>query len=288
MSAVSTLPIELWHQILRFIYEASLSSDTLLRNYPWVNTLRSIRRRASASAHRGVMVQSIGQVCRSWKMFSKQLSYQEIEIGSYAFSFHDLLMEHQSDPSIFNETRRLNVRTVWSDNTHQLSLLVQSMHRLEWLQLSTHEIEESCVRSRLPSILGALPCLLYLDLEPLRYTEALLVDSECIYVISSLAIHLRRLTCGIKYVACPDGQVIHAPRFQSLEVLQVVDIRCDPGHEQATCKWFSRWHLPSLKQFYIPRTWEYCTGLLDRGVGAQLEVLDASVRVPRLVRRWQE
>jgi hypothetical protein len=96
MSAVSALPIELWHQILRFIYEASLSSDILLQDYPWVDTLRSKRCRASASARRGAMVQSIGQVCRSWKMFSKQLGYQEIELGSFSFSFHELLMEHQS------------------------------------------------------------------------------------------------------------------------------------------------------------------------------------------------
>ena len=278
MSSVSTLPIELWLQILRTIYEVSLSSDIRLQDYPWVDTLRSKRCRASASAHRAAMVRSIGQVCRSWKMFAKQLRYQEVELGPFAFSFHELLKEHQLYSSIFNETRQLSVTTTWSSNTHDLSLLVQSMPRLEWLHLSTHEIEESYLRRWLPSILGPQPCLLYLDLKSLHHKETIFMDSESISLISGLAIRLRRLTCAIKYVAGSDGQAYHAPIFEYLQVLQLLDIRCDPGHEQAGCEWFSRWHLPSLKQFYIPRTWEYCTELLDRGVGAQLEVLDASVR----------
>jgi len=287
MSAISTLPIELWLQILRLIYEASLSSDILLQDYPWVNTLRSQRCRASASARRGAMVRSISQVCRSWKMFSKQLSHQEVQINFNALSFHELLKEYQSDSSIFNETRRLSVSSAWSDNTHELSLLVQSMPRLEWLQLSTYEIKEAHLCTSLPSILGIQSYLLYLDLEPLSYTETLFIDSEIVSVISGLAVYLRRLTCAIKYVACSDGQVRHIPCFRDLQVLQMIDIRCDPGHEQAAGEWFSQWHLPSLKQFRIPRTWEYCTKFLD-SVGAQLEVLDASVRIPRLVRRQQE
>src|SRR5258706_12582736 len=188
-------------------------------------------------------------------------------------------MEHQLYSSIFSETRRLSVTTTWSNNTHDLSLLVQSMPRLEWLQLSTHEIEESYLRRWLPSILGPKPCLLYLDLKPLHHKETVFIDSESISLISGLAIRLRRLICAIEYVVGSDGQTYHAPVFEDLQVLQLLDIRCDPGHEQAGREWFSRWHLPSLKQFYIPRTWEYCTELLDRGVGAQLEVLDASVRV---------
>ena len=288
MSAVSSLPIELWHQILRSIYEASLSSDILLQNYPLVDTLRSERHRAIASANRGAMIRTIGQVCRSWNMFSKQLGYQEITLNGFSFSFHELLMERQPYSSIFNETRRLSVRVPWSNNTRDLLLLVQSMPRIEWLQLSTQEIEESHLHTWLPSILKAQPCLLYLDLNPLHYTEPLFVDSEVISIISRLAIHLRRLTCAIKYVPRSGGQVDHAPRFQALQVLQLIDIQCDEGHEQAACGWFSEWRLPSLKQFYIPKTWEYCTELLDKGVGAQLEVLDASVRVLRLARRSQE
>jgi hypothetical protein len=84
------------------------------------------------------------------------------------------------------------------------------MPRLEWLQLSTHEIEESHLRTWLPSILGAQPCLLYLDLVPLHYNETNFIDSEGISVISRLAIRLRRLTCAIKYVADSDGQM-HMP-----------------------------------------------------------------------------
>jgi len=279
MSTVSALPIELWLQILRSVCEPPLSSDILLQDYPWVNTLRSKRRHDSVSARRGVMVQSIGRVCRSWKMFAKQLRYLEIHLGSFASSFHELLVERQLYPSIFNETRRLSVTTGWSNNVYELSLLVQSMPRLEWLQLSTHEIEESFLRTSLPSIMGHQPCLLYLDLKALRHTEAIFIDSEGICVISVLAVRLRRLTCTIKYVAGSDGQTCHAPRFGDLQVLQMVSICCDPGHEQVAREWFSRWHLPSLKQFYIPRHWEYCRELLDQGVGAQLEVLDASVRV---------
>jgi hypothetical protein len=318
MSSVSsTLPIELWHQILRSIYEVSLSSShsesnsdgaILLRDYPWVDTLRSKRYRAAASARHGAVVRSIRQVCRSWRIFANQLRYQEIELGPFAFSFHDLLMErhpsssssglsplsspsyYNSSSSIFNETRRLNVTAVWSDNTHDLALLVQSMPRLEWLQLSTHKIEESYLRTWLPSILGPRPqpCLLYLDLKPLHHKETIFIDPVCISLISNLATRLRRLICAIKYVptSSNDGggqmqkQMRQAPRFEDLQVLQLIDIQCDPGGyecEQAAYEWFSRWHLPSLKQFYIPRNWEYCTQLLDRGVGAQIEVLDASV-----------
>ncbi len=187
-------------------------------------------------------------------------------------------MEHQLYPNIFSETRQLSVTTTWSNNIHDFSLLVQSMPRLEWLQLSTHDIEESCLRRWLPSILGPKPCLLYLDLKPWLNKETVFIDSESISLISGLAIRLRRLICAIEYVVGSDGQTYHAPVFEDLQVLQLLDIRCDPGHEQAGREWFSRWHLPSLKQFYIPRTWEYCTELLDRGVGAQIEVLDASVR----------
>ena len=277
MSAVSSLPIELWHEILRLTYEASLSSDILLQSYPWVETIRSVRRRATASAHRGAMVRIIAQVCRSWNEFSEQLDYQEIELGPYAFSFHELLMKHQSCSSIFNETRRLTVGIPWTDNTRDLLSLVQSMPRLEWLRFSTHKIKELHLHTWLPSILEAQPCLLYLDLNPLHFSEPLFIDSEYISVISGLAIRLRRLTCAIKYVPRSGGQGHHAPRFQHLEVLQMMDIHCDPDHAQAAREWFSKWHLPSLKQFYIPRVWEYCAKLLDEGVGAQLEVLNASV-----------
>ena len=277
MSSVSTLPVELWHQILRSIYEVSLSSDVLLQDYPWVDTLRSKRSRDSVSGHRGAVVQSIGQVCRTWKMFAEQLRYQEIELGPSAFSFNDLLVERQLSSSIFNETRRLNVTATWSKNTDDVSLLVQSMPRLEWLQLSTHKIEESCLRPWLPSVLGPKPCLLYLDLKPFHYKDTIFIGSESISLISGLAIRLRRLTCAIMYVAGSDGQAYHAPIFEDMEVLQLTDIRCDPGEEGAGREWFSRWRLPSLKQFYIPKTWEYCTELLGRGVGAQIEVLDASV-----------
>ena len=279
MSSISTLPIELWVQILRSIYEVSLSSDIRLQDYPWVDTLRSKRCRDSISGHRGAMVQSIGQVCRTWKMIAKQLRYQEIELGPSGFSFHDLLVEHQLSSSIFNETRRLNVTAAWSNNTHDLSLLVQSMPRLEWLQLSTHEIKKPFLLPWLPSILGPQPCLLYLDLKPLHYRETIFTDSESISLISGLATRLRRLTCAIKYVAGSDEQAYNAPVFEDLQVLQLIDICCDPGDEDAGREWFSRWRLPSLKQFHIPKTWEYCTELLGRGVGAQIEVLDASVRV---------
>ena len=225
-----------------------------------------------------------GQSARSaisWRMFSKQLSYQEIELHHLCFSLHGLLLEHQSYPNIFHETRRLTLRTVWSNDTQELSSLIQSMPRLEWLELSTHEIEKSHFCTRLVSILGAQSCLLYLDLEPYWCTECPFIDSETISLISRSAIRLQRLTCAIKYVTRSNGQVCHGPRFQSLQVLQMMDICCDPGHEQATCEWFSQWNVPpSLKQFRIPETWKYCIELLSRGVGAQLEVLDASVRIP--------
>ena len=278
MSSVSALPIELWHQILRSIYEVSPSSDVLLSDYPWVDTLRTKRRHDSASVRRRAIIRSISQVCRSWNMFANQLRYQDIELG-FSVSFDTLLMERQSHSGIFNETRRFSVTRVWSYNVHDLSLLVQSMPRLEWLQLSTHKIEESYPRTWLPSLLGPQPCLLYLDLKPLHNKEPIFIDSETISLLSSLAIHLRRLTCAVKYVADFDGHVCRAPRFEDLQVLRLIDIRCDQAHEQAGCEWFSRWHLPSLKQFHIPRNWKYCTKLLDGGVGAQLEVLDASVRV---------
>ena len=277
MSSVSALPIELWLQILRSIYEVSLSSDILLRDYPWVDALRTKRRHASASIRRRAILRSISQVCRSWKMFANQLRYQEIELG-FSVSSYTLLMERQSHSGIFNETRRLSVKRVWSYNTDDLSLLVQSMPRLEWLQLSSRKIEESYPRTWLPSLLGPQPCLLYLDLKPLPDKGTIFIDSGTMSLISGLAIRLRRLTCAIKYVADSDGQMCRAPRFEDMQVLRLMDIRCDQAHEQVG-EWFSRWHLPSLKQFHIPRNWEYCTKLLDGGVGAQLEVLDASVRV---------
>jgi len=304
MSSISsTLPVELWHQILRSVYEvsffpSSLDSDSdnniLLRDYPWVDTSHTRECRASASVCHRAVVRSISQVCRSWKTFANQLRYQAIELGLFHFSFPDLLKEHQLHSSIFHETRRLNVTTTWFNNTRDLSLLVQSMPRLEWLQLDDPLIEESHL-PLLPSILGPhQSSLLYLDLFPsyCEETNTNFVDSECISFISNTAIRLRRLTCAIKYVDVPasDGgsggggggqmqmQVRQAaPRFENLQVLRLYDIRCDPGYEQVVREWFSRWHLPSLKQFYIPRNWEYCTQLLDRGVGAQIEVLDASV-----------
>ena len=289
MSAVSSLPIELWHQILRFICESSLSSDILLQDYPWVNTLRSTRCRTATSALRGAMVRNIGQVCRSWNMFARQLGYQEIELRSFARSFRKLLMEHQSCSGVFNETRRLSVQVPWSDNTRDLLLLVQSMPRLEWLHFTIHGIQESQhLHIWLPSLLKAQPCLLYLDLNPLHYSEPVFIDSECISIVSNLAVRLRRLTCAIEYVPSSSGQVQHAPRFQCLQVLQMIDIHCDAGHKQAACEWFSNWHLPSLQQFLIPHTWEYCTKLLDKGVGAQVEVLGASVRAPWLAQSPQQ
>ena len=153
-STSSTLPVELWHQILRSVYEVllfpsspSLDSDSgnniLLRDYPWVDTSRTRKYRASASARHGAVVRSISQVCRSWKTFAIQLQYQEIELGPFCFSFHDLLTERQLHSNIFYETRRLNVTTNWFNYIPDLSLLVQNMPRLEWLQLSTHIIEES-------------------------------------------------------------------------------------------------------------------------------------------------
>jgi len=298
MSSISsTLPVELWHQILRSIYEVSFSpspssldsdNSVLLRDYPWVDNDRTLECRASASARHRAVVRSISQVCRSWKAFANQLRYQEIALGPSEFS--DLLKEHQLPSSIFHETRLLSVTITWLNNTRDLSLLVQSMPRLEWLLVSTHI-------PLLPSILGPhLSSLLYLDLFPLHFMDTIFIDSECISLISSIAIRLRRLTCAIKYVAVAvaaaadggggGGQMQMqmqmqmrqaAPRFEDLQVLRLIDIRCDPGYEQVTREWFSRWHLPSLKQFYIPRNWEYCTQLLDRGVGAQIEVLDASV-----------
>ena len=279
MSSVSTLPIELWLKILRSIYDVSLSSDIRLQDHPWVDTLRSKRCRDSVSGHRGAVVRSISQVCRTWKMIAKQLRYQEVELAHYGFSFHDLLMEHQLSSGIFNETRRLNVTATWSNNTHDLSLLVQSMPRLEWLQLNTHQIKESCLLPWLPSMLGPQPRLLYLDLKPLNYMETTFIGSESISLISGLATRLRCLRCAIKYVAISDGQTNCAPVFEGLQALQLIDIRCDPGDEDAGREWFARWRLPSLKQFHIPKTWEYCTELLGRGVGAQIEVLDISVRV---------
>ena len=283
MSAVSALPIELWHQILRFTCEPSLSSDILLQEYPWIDTLRSTRCRTAASASRGAMARNIGEVCRSWNMFARQLGHQEIELRSFARSFGDLLTEHQSCSGIFNETRRLSVRVPWSDNTRDFLLLVQSMPRLEWLHFTIHGIEElQHHHTWLPSLLKAQPCLLYLDLNPLHYSEPFFIDSECISVVSDLAVRLRRLICAIEYVPSSSGQVQRAPRFRCLQVLQMIDIHCDAGHEQAACEWFSNWHLPALQQFLIPQTWEYCTKLLDKGVGAQVEVLDASVRALRL------
>ena len=151
--------------------------------------------------------------------------------------------------------------------------------------------------------------MLYLDLLPSYYTNAIVLDPECISLISSIAIRLRRLICAIEYAAVAAGsdegsdegdggggqmqmqmQMRQAaPRFEDMQVLQLLDIRCDPGYGQVTREWFSRWHLPSLKQFYIPRNWRYCRQLLDRGVGAQIEVLDVSVcgffLLLRLVRR---
>ena len=277
MSSVSTLPTELWLQILRSVYEVSLSSDILLQDYPWVDTLRSKRCHDSVSGYRGAVVRLISQVCRTWKMFARQLRYQEIEVGTSAFSFHDLLMEHQLSSGIFNETRRLKVTAAQSNNTHDLSLLVQSMPRLEWLQLSTHDIKESSLRPWLPSILGPQPRLLYLDLKLFYFMETT-ISSESTSLISGLATRLQRLTCAIKYVARSDGQAYKAPVFEDLQVLQLIYICCDPGDEEAGREWFSRWRLPSLKQFHIPKNWEYCTELLGRGVGAQIEVLDASVR----------
>jgi len=241
----------------------------------------------------------MSQVCCSWKTFANQLRYQEIELGLFHFSFPDLLTKHQRHSSIFYETRRLNVTTTWFNNTRDLPSFVQSMPRLEWLQLSTHIIEESYCSTWLPSILGPhQSSLLYLDLESLHYKDTIFIDSECISLISSIAIRLRRLTCAIRYITAAaviartsnddgddDGgggqvqvQMLQAaPRFEDLQVLRLLDIRCGPGCEQVAREWFSRWHLPSLKQFYIPRNWEYCMQLLDRGVGAQIEVLDASV-----------
>ena len=286
MSAVSALPIELWHQILRFLCEPSLSSDVLLQDYPWVDTPRAIGCRAAAAASRGAMAEKIGQVCRSWDKFARQLGYQEIELRSFASPFRELLTAHQSCSSIFNETRRLSVGVPWADDTHDFLLLVQSMPRLEWLHLSIYGIEESHLHTWLPSLLRAQPCLVYLDLNPLHYSEPIFIDSECISVVSDLTVHLRRLTCAVKYVPRSSGQVHHAPRFRFLQVLQVIDIHCDAGHKQAAREWFSNWHLPSLRQFHIPQTWGYCTKLLE-GVGAQVEVLDASVRALQLAQRPQ-
>ena len=277
MSSVSTLPTELWLQILRSVYDVSLSSDIRLQHYPWVDTLGSKRYRDSVSGHHRAVVRSISQVCRTWKMIAKQLRYQEIEVGTSSSSFQDLLVEHQLSSSIFNETRRLNVTATWSNNTHDLSLLVQSMPRLEWLQLSTPEIKGLCLLPWLPSILGPQPRLLYLDLKPSHLRDNA-ISPASISLISGLATRLRRLTCAIKYAAGFDGQAYKAPVFEDLRALQLIRVCCDPGDEEAGREWFSRRHLPSLKQFHIPMTWEYSTELLGRGVGAQLEVLDASVR----------
>ena len=235
------------------------------------------------------MVRHIGQVCRSWNMFARQLGYQEIDLRALTCPFHKLLTEHESCSGIFNETRQLNVQVPWSDNTRDLLLLVQSMPRLEWLHFTIHGIQESQhLHIWLPSLLKAQPCLLYLDLNPLHYSENFFIDSECIYIVSDLAVRLQRLTCAIKYVPPSSGRVQHAPRFQYLQVLQMMDIHCNAGHKQAACDWFSNWRLPSLQQFLIPHTWEYCTKLLDKGVGAQVEVLDASVRAPWLAQSSQQ
>ena len=160
-------------------------------------------------------------------------------------------------------------------------------------------IEEWYLNTRLPAILGPhQSSLLYLDLESLHYKDTIFIDSECISLISSIAIRLRRLTCAIRYITAAvviartsndddddDGgggqvqvQMLQAaPRFEDPQVLRLLDTRCGPGYEQVARMWFYRWHLPSFKQFYIPRNWESCTQLLDRGVGAQIEVLDSSV-----------
>jgi len=290
LSSSSTLPIELWRQILRSVYEVSLSpsldsdsasdNNIFLRDYPWVDTSRTRECRTSASARHRAVVRSISQVCRSWKTFANQLRYQEINLAPLEISL--FLKEHQLHPSISHETRRLNVTTAWFNDTRDLSLLVQSMPRLEWLQLNAYLIEESHL-PLLSSILGPhLSGLLYLDLFPSQHMDTIFIDPQCISLISTIAIRLRRLTCAIKFVAIAatataDGGGQMQTRFEDLQVLQLKGISCDPGYEQVVREWFSRWHLPSLKQFYIPQNWEYCTQLLDRGVGAQIEVLDASV-----------
>ena len=148
MSSISsTLPVELWHQILRSVYEVSFSpssssldsdsdsdNNVLLRDYPWVeSSYRTLECRASASARHKAVVRSISQVCRSWKTFANQLRYQEIDLGPD--EFYDLLTKHQLPSRIFHETRRLSVETNWDNKTRDIYSFVQSMPRLEWLRL---------------------------------------------------------------------------------------------------------------------------------------------------------
>jgi len=316
MSSISsTLPVELWHQILRSVYEVSFSpfpsswdsdsdsdNNVLLREYPWVDWCgRTLERRASTAARHRAVVRSISQVCRSWKTFANQLRYQEIDMESE--EFYELFAEHLPPSSIFHETRRLCVTADWECNkTSDFCEFIQSMPRLEWLQLRTDlPLWDIWFEPHLSS-------LLYLDLLPSNYKDAIVLDPECISLISSVAIGLRRLTCAVKYRAVGDdddddddggggggGEMQMqmqmpqaAPRFEDMQVLQLYYIRCALGYEQVIREWFSRWHLPSLKQFYVTRNWRYCTQLLDR-VGAQIGVLDVSVcgvfLLLRLVRR---
>jgi hypothetical protein len=288
MSVVSALPIELWHEILRLACEPSAAPNLSLAEYPYIDTNETRKRHDRASDQRMAKARLISHVCRAWRAIALPLSYTETRLRSTSyFAFKRLLMAHELYPNLFDESRRFVIQNLWLRRPDEVVVLLRTMPRLEWLEIQTDETVPTPIRVSLPRILAGQSNLLYLDLESSRdYNRPVSIELESLSLIARLIPRLRRLSCILKLPSSANIQTSEAPGFPCLQVLRISTIIFGPGDQQWVSEWFSQWHLPVLRQLYVPRYWECYLELLDRGVGAQLKVLEVVRLLRSLSNYW--
>jgi hypothetical protein len=283
--SVAPLPIELWDSIIRFSDPyAGLRGDA---DYPWIDSQQRWRHDKQLYRQRSLTINSLSQVCRTWRELSGPVRNQYLHITRGGRSNLSLLLEEYGQkPNFFKETYRIRIHFPIKEDISALITFVRGIGSLTALELNIDDGPDisdvyKFLREHLPAILNSTPSLIRLDLEhpsTFEYDVNAVLSTDMVGRMSDAGNHLRHLSCSIE-VSFPYN-LGNAPSFPYLEILRVaVDCDWQVPSPQIAHAWFSCWKLPSLRQLSLVgvthwSAWKMVLALLT----PNLEFFDIGVR----------
>lgn len=278
--AVSSLPVELWEEIIALAaYDPS--PFALIDQCPHIHSRRAqkLLRLAQADSHK--QLSTISCVCKSWRDLTERLKDQFLEVQS-----NDELRRLgivQSRHRCLNR-RRLDIySSSWSARTsynlvlHDFRAVLSNTQTLEVLSLLRAGLRYPMMPDK---FLIEISDLLY-NLKALEYVAApgTGVDGQKISLLAVGYRSLQYLSCDIMIL--PDVFFnAAAPMFPHLKTLRTF-VHAPAGSPGGLEEWLTNWEMPALKSLSLTHTfghddWNWLCALLKKS-GRTLEYVQFSV-----------
>jgi hypothetical protein len=278
--AVSSLPVELWEDIIVFTtYDPS--PFALIDQFPHIHSRRAQKRLRLGQADFHKRLFTLSCVCKSWRDLTARLKDQFLEVRS-----NDELRRLgtvQSRHRCLNRRRLDMYSSSWSARTsydlvlHDFRAFLSNTQTLEVLSLLRAGLRCPMMPDK---FLLEISDLLY-NLKALEYAAApgTGVDGR---KISLLAVGYRSLQClSCDIMVLPDSFPNAAvPTFPHLKTLRTF-VHTPAGSPDGLEEWLTNWEMPALKSLSLTYTlghddWKWLCALLRKN-GRTLEYVQFSV-----------